>query len=123
MEILRTTEEMKRQGWFIYALLDPDTEQIRYVGQTRNLRQRYQNHLHPNVKRMQPVISWIQHLRYHGKRPLLAILEETDEARYLWDEMYWIGECRREGPILNRTICGGAYKQLIAEDALVHWDG
>jgi hypothetical protein len=30
---------------YIYALLDPDENQIRYIGQTDNIKRRYNNHI------------------------------------------------------------------------------
>ncbi len=89
--------------WTIYALVDPRTSQIRYIGQTQN---------HPEV-RLQAHIekddtnrykrAWISELRRLGEKPTVVTLEyapSIDDA--LEAERIWIRRGHRlEWPLLN----------------------
>lgn len=85
----------------IYALIDPDTADVRYVGRTRNNPwQRYSQHL---VTPGKVTKVWIQELRSEQKVPTLKILEEYVPAetaslreRY-WIEHFWV----QAGSLLN----------------------
>ena len=67
-----------KQG-YIYALIDPTTDLVRYVGQTINYpSKRYAQHIH-NWKRtkgrLRHVDSWLKHLSTNKLEPILDILE------------------------------------------------
>lgn len=89
--------------WTIYALVDPRTNQIRYVGQTQN---------HPEVRLVGHLLkddgnkrkrAWIDELRRLGEKPIVVVLEYAssfDEA--LEVESSWIRRGHRsEWPLLN----------------------
>jgi hypothetical protein len=102
MEILRAKSSMMRRGEFVYALLDPDTEQIRYIGKTHNLYARYYGHIHPSKRNHTPVTIWVRGLCAQNKQPLLAILEHVDRSHGIQEEHFWIYEARNaHGDLLN----------------------
>jgi hypothetical protein len=83
----------------IYALIDPNTQEVRYVGQTaHNPWNRYSHHV------LNPVGStkgWILGLRATRQVPDLKILEEDLplELSYI-RERYWIDYWRNQGVAL-----------------------
>jgi hypothetical protein len=86
-------------------LIDPVTDQVRYIGKADNVIQRYRQHL-CTKKRKFPVHHWIESL---ASPPLVATLSpvaknDWEEAECLWIEFY-----RRQGaPLLNLTAGGNA---------------
>ena len=73
----------------IYGLVDPFTDEIRYIGQTTNRRKRLCEHLCEtgNAAKTQ----WVGTLLSSGVKPKMVILEEVDgddaddaERRWIW---------------------------------------
>jgi hypothetical protein len=61
----------------IYALRDPETQQIRYVGQTQyTLDARLREHLWSSYNPER--VAWIEQLQSAGKRPIIELLTVTD---------------------------------------------
>lgn len=61
--------------YFIYALIDPNTNQIRYIGKTYNIKKRLTNHLLPSqlVKNTRKN-NWLKKLLKSKQFPILKIL-------------------------------------------------
>jgi hypothetical protein len=79
-----TTEDAKNRGIvFIYALVDPRTDEIRYIGKTNNLLVRYTHHVGPaaNVS----CTSWVRELIALGLAPDIQIISEPDIST--WEEV------------------------------------
>ena len=55
---------------YIYTLTDPITNQVRYVGKTKNLKQRRHNHLNKCLDKNTHKRNWINSLRKIEKRPI-----------------------------------------------------
>lgn len=93
---------------YIYALRDPDTKEVRYVGKTNNLERRYQSHL-CNSKNRQHIYSyrWIKSLQREGKEPILEVLEEVSEDQWKEREIWWIAEMKRLDMRLTNSDEGG----------------
>lgn len=72
----------------IYALLDPDTLEVRYVGQSEDAEKRFKGHLQDkkNLAKWQ----WICTLRSQNKLPLLKIIKTfsppTNMIQYMQEE-------------------------------------
>jgi len=94
--------------WTIYALADPRTFQIRYIGQTQN---------HPSVRLQEHIKkedgnkrkwAWLEELAALGTSPNVIILDYAktlEEA--LSKERYWIEKGRAiEWPLLNFRVEG-----------------
>lgn len=88
----------------IYALCDPDTENVRYIGQTVNMRIRFYDHLnklHVGNKKKQ---EWIQSLLDQGKIPLMKIICVVDQSKANQAEMDAIAEAKLNGAdLVNGT--------------------
>jgi hypothetical protein len=90
----------------IYALCEPDTCEIRYVGKTNNLQKRLNGHLCANEMSSLPSQKWIFALGKMGREPLMFILEWSKD----WEEAErrWISNFREDGANLLNIAPGGA---------------
>lgn len=105
-------------GVFIYALSDPRTGKIRYVGKTTDPKGRLQGHVSKSYQRFSTdhKTCWIRGLRLEGLRPELHILDYVPRAAWQWHEVYWIGMLRLAGiDLINMTPGGDAGGSLSAE--------
>jgi hypothetical protein len=93
-----TMESMERST-IIYALTDPDTSEVRYVGQSRNLRQRYATHLAGRNPPSICVGTWLQSLAHHKTIPSIQILEEVSSDEVANRERWGILH-----PAINDTL-------------------
>mgnify|MGYP000997235086 CR=1 FL=1 len=88
---------------FVYVLIDPQTNCIRYVGVTNDVERRYSQHLSCSNSKNFAKDCWVKSLRLQGLKPTLAIFEECeDEQKALDAEARWIQTGLRLGwPLLN----------------------
>lgn len=100
----------------IYALIDPETLEARYIGKSVRPAQRFENHCNKpksNCHRS----HWIQSLKRRGLRPMVVILE-TIIGAWPWQEAerFWIAHGRRLGwPLTNNTSGGDGVPDLPPE--------
>lgn len=92
---------MERTGC-VYALVDPRTKAIHYIGQTiQTTLKRYREHwvsYAPNSR----VSDWFKELRSLNLEPEMRILEEAASCDLKTRERYWIGWAIEQGePIKN----------------------
>lgn len=96
---------------YIYALVDPRNDDIRYVGKTIFPERRLTCHI--NEKRSnRSKISWITELRQEQLSPEMRILETCDETNWEDREKFWIKHGHESGwKLLNKTEGGyGPYE-------------
>jgi hypothetical protein len=77
---------------YIYALCNPGTDVVRYVGSTENPKSRLAGHIgesHMDWARTDKA-EWIRSLSAQGLRPRLLILGQTTEDRRNEDEAAWM---------------------------------
>jgi hypothetical protein len=96
-------------GTWIYGLRDPETQQIRYIGQSINPKRRFKDHCTPKaLSKKSHKNSWIKNLQQRNIRPELTLLQYVPtgnswaEAEIFWISLY--------GNLTNLTI-GGEGKQ------------
>ena len=68
---------------FIYRLIDPSTQETRYIGQTDNLKRRYNNHVSSCVNIKNKTYNthksnWIRSLISNDLLPIIEVIEECD---------------------------------------------
>jgi hypothetical protein len=92
---------------YIYALLEPDTDDVRYVGKSVNPDKRLYQHCHPekNAKRLSA--EWITSLLVQGKTPKLVILEECGIDTWDESERRWIAHYKSIGMAQTNIAAGG----------------
>jgi GIY-YIG catalytic domain len=102
----RTRISLKSQPRYIYALIDPRDEAVRYVGVTRDVYFRLSRHV-KDASKMDRKGVWISELEQLGLSPELEILETIEGDADIDDvalerEKYWIYEFLKSGaPLLN----------------------
>src|SRR5258708_6488621 len=90
---------------YIYALLDPETNEIRYIGKADDPQKRFSRHLWERDDTHKQ--RWIRDLRSRGLKPLLQIIEEIPFALWQERECYWIAFYRTQGCHLTNSAIGG----------------
>lgn len=92
---------------YIYALLDPDTNEVRYVGKTTNMKMRNTQHFSTCLKGTDKKSKWIASLREQGKRPKMIPLEECAIDTWVEAEKRWIAHYRLSSKSLTNVSSGG----------------
>lgn len=81
-------KEKRIEGYtYIYSLVDPFTNEIRYVGKTVNPRERYKEHLKEKYNTRK--CNWVQSLLLKGVEPEFMVLDivKTEEWEF-WERHY-----------------------------------
>lgn len=102
----------KKVQWvYIYGLIDPVTDEVRYIGKSIRPYQRLQNHMN-EVSRCYRS-HWLQGLKAKGMKPRLLILDRLCPDQDWQDcERHWIATGREmDWPLTNNTdggdgVCG-----------------
>lgn len=93
----------------IYALADPRTGDVRYVGKTsRKLSTRLRQHVNRSAKPETRCACWIRALVALGLVPDARELEVVSEEQWPAAERRWISALRAEGADLTNLTEGGA---------------
>jgi hypothetical protein len=76
----------------IYKLIDPITNEIRYIGKTKNvLLKRYNEHIsRAKQEHDSHVYCWIKKLLKDNLKPIIKLVEECNEDDWEEREKYWI---------------------------------
>lgn len=85
------TNLYKKSG--VYALIDPRTKLVRYVGRSVNIGARFTSHR--SSKGSLPVNRWCQKLKMDGLRPIIKVLEFHNKPEKV--EAKWIKHYRATG--------------------------
>ena len=93
---------------YIYALVDPLTAEVRYVGRANDLHRRMYAHIY-NAKHGQKSYkaNWIRKVLASGKRPEILIIETCNENNWRAAETFWIASLRAAGFRLTNNSDGG----------------
>jgi hypothetical protein len=92
---------------FVYTLSDPRTQQIRYVGISKQPETRLRQHIACTDRRHSHTSRWIKTLKEAGVRPKMDVIEETNEAEWPQREKYWIAHYKEVGCRLTNHAAGG----------------
>lgn len=74
---------------YIYALIDPTNQNLRYIGKTVNPHNRLKQHLSDKDDSPHKV-NWINKLQRQGLQPVLKVLEVCTDADWPERERFWI---------------------------------
>lgn len=104
----------------IYAMCDPRTNEIRYIGKTScSLRQRLCGHL-DDSKPTRKKVQWINELRAHGLRPEICLIETLVDCmveEWMEAECFWIASLKFLGAKLTNENRGGGGPITHSEEA------
>lgn len=92
---------------FIYVLIDPFTDLIRYVGKATKPEVRFRRHIKDaRDGKRDHKSNWISSVLSRNRKPVLAIIE-TCGADWKKRETYWIAKLRVDGFDLTNSKSGG----------------
>lgn len=96
-----------RKTTFIYALIDPRYETVRYIGKSNNPESRYQNHYNKSRDKNTHKRNWINNIRKDNLRPEILILDEVDINDWIFWEKFYISLYKSWGFRLTNYTEGG----------------
>lgn len=93
---------------FIYILIDPRNNHVRYIGKTDNPRKRFNDHLNDGYSNYNThKVNWIKSLYKLGLKPIFEILDEVKETEWEFWEMHYISLYKSWGYKLTNGTFGG----------------
>jgi hypothetical protein len=92
---------------YIYTLEHPVTKEVRYIGKTKNPKERFHNHCNRLHNQYSHKRNWINSLRNQGLKPVMNILDEIEESEWKYWEKFWIEQFRQWGFDLVNHTSGG----------------
>ena len=101
----RKSKHMSNSTSFIYALIDPFTNKVRYIGKSTNPQKRFNTHLNTNDGTH--CHNWINGLLNADAQPILEVIEEAENSIINELEQFWIAEYKRLGAKLTNLTPGG----------------
>lgn len=93
----------------IYALTQPGTEEIKYVGKTNyELKRRLTEHIKTGRKKKKNYKeSWISSLLKQNLEPKIILIDEVENSEWEFWEKYWISQFKTWGFNLTNGTDGG----------------
>jgi hypothetical protein len=101
---------------YIYGLVDPRTNQLRYVGKTKDAYHRYYDHM--RARKNSHLRNWLRQVKSCGDQPEMLIIETVTTEQWPEAERFWIAYFEYIGANLcNRHGggWGGNYKPVSEE--------
>lgn len=95
------------ETYFIYALCEPGSRTIRYIGKTRNLLRRLSQHLSDSSKAPTHLGRWLNKLLLSGKSPTMVPIRQVSRAESSGVEIEFIRLARGIGMNLVNATDGG----------------
>ena len=75
---------------FIYILIDPTTEQVRYVGKTTDTKLRLRRHINERYLHDSYKDRWLRKLLDNNLLPQIEIIDEVDKDNWVFWEQFYI---------------------------------
>lgn len=92
---------------YIYALIDPITLEVRYIGRTKDLKKRYWGHLTPSSQYKSHKCNWFKSLKKVNLKPIMQIIDIVSLEECLNKEIYYIMLFKEKGCNLTNGNNGG----------------
>lgn len=101
----------------IYALHDPRTGDVRYVGQTKDPEARLKAHVRDALEGdPKHVYRWIRQVLVHGLEPQMRVLAVVPRSHADEAEIQWIADLRERGADLTNGTEGGQSSFAVRAD-------
>lgn len=95
----------------IYELIDPITNETRYIGKTKgSINKRFNSHIHDAINRSDRnayVQCWIKNIVNNGSKPIINLIDEVPTEEWQFWEKYWIAQYKAWGVRLTNSTNGG----------------
>ena len=94
---------------YIYKLIDPSNNEIRYIGQTDDIKRRYNYHISSSMNENSDSYDtykarWVRKLKLSGLLPIIEIVEECDSLEQSnIRERYYVSKLTNEGCRLTNS--------------------
>jgi group I intron endonuclease len=90
---------------YIYVLFDPISLRIRYIGKTRDVKQRINDHLTDYKYNCSRKNNWIVHNLKQNLVPIMKVIETCNSDNWQEREIYWISYAlsKKKYDLLNDT--------------------
>lgn len=98
---------------FIYALKDPESLEVFYIGKTCFLKERLCGHVNGPASKEKAV--WIENIKSKGLRPIIEVLEVCDKLNWREREVYHIEEGFRVGLPLSNKMAKANGREMIGD--------
>lgn len=92
---------------YVYTLIDPRDDSVRYVGRTTDVRNRYSTHTSVKTSGNPEKDAWMQELRHLGMKPTMHVIETVvygipaEPGEHAADrEKFWISHYKKQGETL-----------------------
>ncbi len=96
---------------YVYYLTDPRTNEVKYVGKTKNPKARFKQHITKLDKTMTPKKKWLLELASKGMKPKMMIaMEVRGEGRE--EEQYHLDRHRDTALNIHNPRRGQASRKL-----------
>lgn len=105
--MIRTIDSISiNDNYFVYSLSDPITEYIKYIGISKNPKERYRKHLTCKGKSLKS--NWIKSLLSKEQKPIMTLIDSCNTREEVnIKEKYWIIKYRDWGFDLKNMTDGG----------------
>lgn len=103
---------------FIYALIDPESQEVRYIGKTKNPNRRISQHINECSRIRTHKNNWILSLKNKSLRPIMTIIDEVESDEWMFFEQWYIQLFKSWGcSLTNLTIGGeGGFNCIFSEE-------
>lgn len=103
---------------YIYKIICPITNDIKYVGKTLRLNRRIQEHnMRKNKSKLSLIEKWENDLLSNNFKPVFEIIEECFEENWEEREIFWIKKLKDDGhDLLNMTLGGDSFNNVITKN-------
>lgn len=94
---------------YIYVLIDPRTQQVRYVGKTNKPKERLHKHIQSArlIKKPNRNMSWVKSLLNVDLKPIMEVIDTVNDNDWKFWEMHYISLYKSWGFKLNNHTNGG----------------
>lgn len=102
-------EQLESDKYYIYTLADPIDGEIKYVGKSKDLKNRLSRHMSTYSLKdaWTSKNKWLSWLKNQGLTPIIEILDEGDINNIDDLEIYWIEQIKNWGYKLKNDTKGG----------------
>lgn len=84
--------------YWIYCLVDPRNDEIRYIGRSHSVYECYGYHVNSTRREQTIKANWLRELQLAGLTPRLMVFEQAETLDgAIMAEFYWIDYCRKRG--------------------------
>lgn len=92
----------------LYALCEPGTDVVRYIGKAKCARKRLMTHVRDSRRRNRPVNRWVRAITATGNMPVVIVLKVVPSSIWEAEERALIAEYRAKNTDLLNVADGGA---------------